>query len=595
MATIPLSGTNIRLLSGIPFSNDYKHTRWFDSSTEQTAYFLGKTPVHEMTRASFQRQDNKTFIAVNKRIDSLYGVNYVMFQNEDYSTKWFYGFVTRLEYKNDATTYVHVQLDLFQTWKNRIQFQPSFVVREHRPLWQSDGRPVVNTIDEGLEYGLEYDTVSVERIQPSDGIQFLVIISKTPMHVGNDGNDIKPVRIGMPQPLTYYVVPYDTKNPTVVVADGEGDSSVINDPTTVMKDLYANEKAVNNIVSMYITDHIGKAITITRTQGQPTVIKGLYPDSFPNVTIGDNTNCLYVKSLSNFTTDLIPVSDNKYADFVPVTESKLLMYPYTNIVLDDFKGNRTAYKVEYINGNHLGLMVKGSLGLSNYVSYGIDNYNHGNVMDNPEFGALNNESALISNVPNDVTVINDYLSAFLQGNRNQIENQENSILFNGVMNGIQAGVSGAGSAMERNPFGVAQAVGQVAQGAGNTVLELQGIEAKQKDIANIPPTIQKMGSNTAYSMGHGFNGVYLIKKQIKAEYRRKLQAFFNMYGYKTNEVKVPNFHTRRYWNYVQTKGCVILGDFNADDLVELKAIFDNGITLWHTDQVGNYELANEVL
>lgn len=595
MATVPLSGTNIRLLTGIPFSNDYKHTRWFDSSTEQTNYFLGKTPVHTIERASFQRQDNKTFIAVNKKIDALYGVNYVMFQNEDYSTKWFYGFVTRLEYKNDSTTYVHVQLDLFQTWKNRIQFQPSFVVREHRPLWQEDGRPVVNTIDEGLEYGLEYDTVSIEHVQPSDGIQFLVIISKTPMHVGDDGNDVKPVRIGMPQPLTYYVVPFDTKNPTVVVADGEGDSSVINDPTTVMKDLYANEKAVNNIVSMYITDHIGKAITITRTQGQPTVIKGLYPDSFPNVTIGDNTNCLYAKSVSVFTTDLIPLSDDKYKDFVPVTESKLLMYPYTNIVLDDFKGNRTAYKVEYINGKHLGLMVKGSLGLSNYVTYGIDNYNHGNVMDNPEFGALNNESALVSNVPNDITVINDYLSAFLQGNRNQIENQENSALFNGVMNGIQAGISGAGSAMERNPFGVAQAVGQVTQGAGNTVLELQGIEAKQKDIANIPPTIQKMGSNTAYSMGHGYNGVYLMKKQIKAEYRRKLQAFFNMYGYKTNEVKVPNFHTRRYWNYVQTKGCVILGDFNADDLVEIKAIFDNGITLWHTDQVGNYELVNEVL
>jgi hypothetical protein len=26
MATVPLSGTNIRLLSGVPFSNDYKHS-----------------------------------------------------------------------------------------------------------------------------------------------------------------------------------------------------------------------------------------------------------------------------------------------------------------------------------------------------------------------------------------------------------------------------------------------------------------------------------------------------------------------------------------------------------------------------------------
>lgn len=594
MATIPLGGTNIRFLSGIPFSSDYKHTRWFDSSTEQTNYFLGKTPVHTMSQASFQRKE-RTFIAVNKSIDALYGINYVMFQNENYSTKWFYAFVTELEYKNDSTTYVHFQIDVFQTWKNRIQFQPSFVVREHRPLWQEDGRPVVNTIDEGLEYGLEYDTVSIQKFHPSDDISFLVIVSKTPMHTGSDGNVIQPSKIGVPQPLTYYIVPYDLKGAPTVVADGEGDSIAINTPEQVLKGLYDNEKAVNNVVSMYITDAIGTKVTAIRTQGQSTVLGGLYTDYFENVTIGDNINCLHVKKLTNFATELNPISDNKYDDFVPVRESKLLMYPYTNIVLDDFKGNRTAYKVEYINGKPFGILVKGSMGLSNYVTYGVDNYNHGAILDDQNFAGLNNETALVSNVPNDVTVVNDMLAAFLQGNRNQLENQENSILFNGVMNGIQAGISGAGSAMERNPFGVAQAVGQVAQGAGNTVLELQGIEAKQKDIANVPPSIQKMGSNTAYSMGHGYNGIYILKKQIKAEYRRKLTDFFNMYGYKTNEVKVPNFHTRRYWNYVQTKSCVILGEFNDVDLNEIKAIFDNGITLWHTDQVGNYELDNEVL
>ena len=68
-----------------------------------------------------------------------------------------------------------------------------------------------------------------------------------------------------------------------------------------------------------------------------------------------------------------------------------------------------------------------------------------------------------------------------------------------------------------------------------------------------------------------------------------------MFGYKTNEVKVPNFHTRRYWNYVQTANCVITGNFNNEDLTELRAIFDNGITLWHTDDVGNYSLNNEVI
>jgi hypothetical protein len=39
----------------------------------------------------------------------------------------------------------------------------------------------------------------------------------------------------------------------------------------------------------------------------------------------------------------------------------------------------------------------------------------------------------------------------------------------------------------------------------------------------------------------------------------------------------------------------IQGNFNNEDLNELKAIFDNGITLWHTDDIGNYSLDNGVI
>jgi hypothetical protein len=46
VAVVPASGTNIRLISGVPFSNDYKHTRWFDSVDQQTNYFLNRNVVH---------------------------------------------------------------------------------------------------------------------------------------------------------------------------------------------------------------------------------------------------------------------------------------------------------------------------------------------------------------------------------------------------------------------------------------------------------------------------------------------------------------------------------------------------------------------
>jgi hypothetical protein len=124
---------------------------------------------------------------------------------------------------------------------------------------------------------------------------------------------------------------------------------------------------------------------------------------------------------------------------------------------------------------------------------------------------------------------------------------------------------------------------------------MQQIQAKQKDIGNTPPQLTKMGSNTNFDYGHGYSGVWLIKKEITDEYRKKLSEFFNMFGYKLNEVKLPNFHTRMYWNYVQTSSCNITGDFNNDDLNDLKKVFDNGITFWHTDDIGNYSLVNEVI
>ena len=127
---------------------------------------------------------------------------------------------------------------------------------------------------------------------------------------------------------------------------------------------------------------------------------------------------------------------------------------------------------------------------------------------------------------------------------------------------------------------------------GNAVLQLQSINAQIKDISNVPPSIAKMGGNIAFPIMEMNTMVSHCLKQIKPEYQKKLSDFWHAYGYKVNELKVPNFHTRNSWNYVQTLNCRILADLNNEDLAELKAIFDNGITLWHTDDIGNYDLLN---
>ena len=175
MATVPFSATNIRLLSDVPFFNDYADVRYFSSKTEQTAYFNSRPVVKEMTQASFTRQEKGSFISVSASIDTLYNASYVMFTNVGYSNKTFYGFITHLEFDSKNLTRVFINIDVFQTWLFDVTFKPSYIEREHRKIWEIGFNPVINTIPEGLEYGGVYETVYEEHITPSD-LMYLVVV-----------------------------------------------------------------------------------------------------------------------------------------------------------------------------------------------------------------------------------------------------------------------------------------------------------------------------------------------------------------------------------------------------------------------------------
>jgi hypothetical protein len=598
VATVPLSGTNIRLMTGVPFSNDYKNTRWFDTLSAQTNYFLNKPTTYTNSEHTFQRIEGRHFIAVNKSIDELWGTNYLMFQNTNYNSKWFYAFVTKLEYVQRNTTYVHFQIDVLQTWKFEMNFKPSFVVREHCKLWNDDGTPVINTIDEGLNYGTEYDTVSVTNYKPLDDLLFLVIVSKETLHF--DPKAITPTFNGMPQPLSYYIHPFRLVGGQPILQI-DGQERTISDITEALRGIMSLEPAVNNVISLYVTDYIGR---YTDYQGGLLNLDG---DGFQAVQIADNTNVIvntiYVKNINQYDSITADLGD-KYNGFDNSSdESKLLMYPYTVTIIDDLKGNRTEIKNEYINGKNLTLRVKGSMGTSHKVSYSVDNYLTHPTLPFDDMMKVTLEKALISNNPNDISIISDYLSAYIQGNRNQIDNQKSAIMWNGTVGTLTAGLVGTaqsmhfgkGASVYANPVGVASAGVEMVKSVGDAVIEMQGLQAKQRDIDNTPAQLVKMGGNSAFDFGNGYSGIYVIKKQVKPEYRKKLQDFFNMFGYKVNEVKIPNFHTRSNWNYVQTNNCNIIASINNEDLVELKNVFDRGITFWHTDDVGNYALINEVI
>lgn len=89
------------------------------------------------------------------------------------------------------------------------------------------------------------------------------------------------------------------------------------------------------------------------------------------------------------------------------------------------------------------------------------------------------------------------------------------------------------------------------------------------------------------------NTLVLYAYKPTQEYQDKINKIWDMRGYATNTIDYPNLHTRQNWNYIQTVKCNIKGEnIDPSDLEKIKRVFDNGITLWHTKDVGNYEYHN---
>lgn len=141
--------TKVYLMNTL-LEKDYAHTMYFPSLSAQQAYFQ-KRILSAMTFTDFSYQRKDSVIRVPKHIDSLFAakVNYCMYQNAEYSNKWFYAFITDMKYIDDGRTDVYIQTDCIQTWMFDITVKHSFVEREHAAT-DAVGD---NTLDEGLETG----------------------------------------------------------------------------------------------------------------------------------------------------------------------------------------------------------------------------------------------------------------------------------------------------------------------------------------------------------------------------------------------------------------------------------------------------------
>lgn len=146
-----------------PLENDYKNQLTFANLTAQLNYFNSSgVKIRSYDNYTYIKKDG--VIKVGENIDNIIECNYLFYQNTGFTTKWYFCFITNMEYINENCTAITFETDVFQTWQFQIVYKPSFIEREH----VNDDTIGLHTIPENLETGEYIDQV----VSSSDIIQW---------------------------------------------------------------------------------------------------------------------------------------------------------------------------------------------------------------------------------------------------------------------------------------------------------------------------------------------------------------------------------------------------------------------------------------
>lgn len=611
--------STIHLLENIPLTNAYIHTVDYSDRSAQLQDFLS---YNVLTLDNYTYIRNNT-IKVEGQIKNLYAVNYMLFKNTNFENKWFYAFVTSVEYLNNETCIITYEIDIMQTYLFDFMAMPSYVEREtvaHDDLFGS-------LTDEELEVG-EYQVKSAYHpdIFDSDSLVPIVGVSRRISDTTDDFIISANKLYGMSTYETYYV--FNNHN-----------------ELARFYDFYRNNGNTEDLLEMF-----------------------LFPFEFlRNVPLTqDHQGFYYMTSTANGTT----VQDIKYSiakaikgtttfdNYIP-KNAKMYNSPYMKIVVTDLEGNSVEYSPEYFNTQLNPQAGDSADNIYFTIKMPVNSIPQPQVL--PHFyksrTKFNYSYLFVGSSFGQMPLVTDTYAAWLAMNSSQLQNQYNvmasskryiaqsgaqqsAIATNTMLNaratnigeqmigdstiyarGIAGAVGSAGQ-MLTNPLGGIAGYGaslaqlsadetrrtvelsnldrssntayRQAQLAGirerydneQAALAIQGLNAKITDAATMSPSVRGMGNNNIAAALY-CKGIAFIVYAITDEYAERIDRYLSVYGYKVNIFKDINTKSRRYWNYIKTVNANIVNNGITTKLphtarIGIKNIFDNGITFWHS-------------
>jgi hypothetical protein len=564
-------------LGQVPWNNSYRHVRLYSSLSSQESDIQSLLDI---------TTTNYVYVAKNRRLkvsipaERLYHVNYCMYKNPSMGSRWIYCFVSDVEYVNDNTTELTLEVDVFQTYLYGTDWTipPCMVEREHTndpdALWTDEPA-----------FDLVY-TIAAQNEYTFDAEYIVALTSAYPKQNSNVIEDVL-------NPTGWYAVPVV---PNIVNGIAYGCAAAVF-PLMDAGGGFFSEELETLLNGLTYAGSIDSVVSLF------TVPSGLI-DSGDIVNEHDETIRKYKHSHQQFRVFKkinAPARGNTVDGYTP-KNSKLLRYPYTYCKLTDFNNSTSELRYELMGHNEINLSAAVNAQCECIAYPG----SYMGIIDNIEAGIITKMGALGS-------WNNNAYQTWIgqQGMSAAITAVGTGVALAGLTGGTSlaatsAGLAGRaagkqavtktpkhGDSFEMNPK---LAVGVGAAGAAGSLAQQHATHYKQ------PTTARGTTSGeTLFQMGK--QGVRVQKVQVKAAIARQIDDFFSTFGYAVNKVKTPNLTGNDNYNYVKTIGSApkslkktaspMVTDgghgTTADALSIIESCFDNGITFWHTtSNFGSY-------
>lgn len=255
----------------------------------------------------------------------------------------------------------------------------------------------------------------------------------------------------------------------------------------------------------------------------------------------------------------------KFGSYVP-KNNKLFCYPYNYLTLV-MAGSETPYRYEWFTDRVAGFRLK----LPKYAGGSSYIYPVGYEKEESSGASF----ALEHSIPTGAYPTASFGANQFQNYLVQYGPQLAVGLIGQVVNiGASAATGNAGEAISA---GVA---------IGQNIMDLRTHSLNSQTVAGTQ-SVAQLAYDTQLI-------IRIVSKQILPEYARIIDEYFTAFGYKVCRIKAPNITGRPSWNYVKTIGAQVSGNIPEYAETALKAMLNNGVTFWHTNDVGNYSLNNNL-